>query len=65
MFFLITGFGFAFAATRAEVDQGVQQFQRGAYEKAMETFGIAYDSKPLDENVFAALSLFMIIKCDF
>ena|GEM_PF-1136912 len=62
---LITGIGFAFAATRAEMDSGVQQFQRGAYEKALETFRNAYDSKPLEENVFAALSLFMIIKCDF
>jgi len=61
----VIGLSFAFAATRTEVDQGVQQFQRNAYEKALETFRVAYDSKPLDKNVFAALSLFMIVKCDF
>ena len=65
MLFLLVGLSFAYAATRAEVDQGVQQFQRGAYEKALITFRTAYDSKPLDENVFAAISLFMMVKCDF
>ena len=53
------------AANRATVDQGIQQFQRGAYEKAVETFRESYHSESPDKNVFAAVSLFMIIKCEF
>lgn len=62
---LILAVGLAFAATRAEVDQGVQQFQRGAYEKALKTFRYVYDSEPLASNVFSAISMFMIVKCDY
>ena len=58
-------FAGVFAADRVEVDQGVQQFQRGAYEKALETFRYVYDSEPPKTNVFSAISLFMIVKCDF
>ncbi|MCF7832375.1 MAG: penicillin-binding protein activator [Candidatus Marinimicrobia bacterium] len=47
------------------MDQGIQQFQRGAYEKAAETFRNICDSEPLENNVFSAISLFMIVKCDF
>jgi ABC-type branched-subunit amino acid transport system substrate-binding protein len=47
------------------VDQGIQQYQRGAYEKALETFRYVYDSQPLSTNVFSAISLFMIVKCDY
>ncbi|MBN2780622.1 MAG: penicillin-binding protein activator [Candidatus Marinimicrobia bacterium] len=53
------------AANRSDVDEGIQQFQRGAYEKALTTFRTAYDSEPISRNVFAAVSLFMIAKCDF
>ncbi len=62
---MLTAFGFAIAATRAEVDQGVNQFQRGAYEKALTTFRDVYESEPPESNVFSAISLFMIVKCDF
>ena len=62
---LLAAFSFAFAADREEVDAGVQQFQRGAYDKALETFRYVYNSEPLETNVFSAISLFMIVKCDF
>lgn len=65
LFFLLTAFGFAIAATRSEVDQGINQFQRGAYEKALITFRDVYESGPAERNVFSAISLFMIVKCDF
>ncbi|MEA2077676.1 MAG: penicillin-binding protein activator [Candidatus Marinimicrobia bacterium] len=55
----------AFAADRADVDQGIAQFQRGAYEKALGTFRYVFDSEPLNTNVFSAISLFMIVKCDY
>lgn len=58
-------FSFAFGAHRKDVDQGIQYFQRGAYEKAFNTFREIYDSEPPSENVFAAVSLFMLVKCDF
>ena len=63
--FLTLSSAVLFAADRADVDQGVQQFQRGAYEKALETFRYVYESEPLESNVFSAISLFMIVKCDF
>jgi ABC-type branched-subunit amino acid transport system substrate-binding protein len=62
---LVSLIAFSQAADRADVDQGVQQFQRGAYEKALETFRFVYDSESAETNVFSAVSLFMIIKCDF
>jgi len=47
------------------VDQAIQYYQRGAYEKAFEAFHNIYYSEPPSENVFAAISLFMLVKCDF
>ncbi len=58
-------FTFSFAAQRKTVDLGVQHFQRGAYEKAHEVFRNVYDSESPRDNVFAAVSLFMLIKCDY
>lgn len=52
-------------ASRADVDRGIKEYKRGAYEKALNTFRDAYDSKPEDENVYASLSLFMIIKSEY
>ncbi|MDZ7796858.1 MAG: penicillin-binding protein activator [Candidatus Marinimicrobia bacterium] len=47
------------------MDRGIKEYKRGAYEKALHTFRDAYDSGPADENVYASLSLFMIIKSEY
>lgn len=63
--FILIASSFVFAANRETVDMALQHYQRGAYEKALAIFRDVYNSKPVNENVFAAVSLFMMVKCDF
>lgn len=58
-------FSFAFGAQRKDVDQAIQYYQRGAYEKAFKAFHDIYYSESPSKNVFAAISLFMLVKSDF
>jgi ABC-type branched-subunit amino acid transport system substrate-binding protein len=53
------------AADRATIDRGIRYFKRGAYEKSLELFREAYDSEDPDKNVYAAISLFMIIRSNY
>ena len=53
------------AADRATVDQGVRQFKRGAYDRSLQIFREIYDSESPETNVFAAISLFMIIRSEY
>ncbi len=53
------------AANRADMDRGIEEYQRGAYEKALKTFRETYGQGLDEDNVYASLSLFMIIKCEY
>ncbi|MFA7194672.1 MAG: hypothetical protein WC210_02955, partial [Candidatus Neomarinimicrobiota bacterium] len=52
------------AADRAAVDQGIRHFKRGAYDRSLQVFRDIYDSESPETNVFAAISLFMIIRSE-
>lgn len=54
-----------FAADRESMDLGIRHFKRGAYEKSLQIFREAYESAAPEKNVFAALSLFMIIRNEY
>ena len=47
------------------MDRGIREYERGAYEKALETFRESYGSEAPEANVYASLSLFMMIKSEF
>lgn len=52
------------AADRNMADDGLRQYQWGAYEKALSTFETIFYGEPIDENVYASVALYMMIQCD-
>jgi len=54
-----------YGASRADIDRGITQYQRGAHDRALQIFRDAYESEPPATNVYAAISLFMVVKCNF